>query len=1135
MPDKRPASTAKKPDSSVVLKGLKDFQRATVEYVFERLYGKHDPVRRFLVADEVGLGKTMVARGVVAKAVEFLWEKIERIDVVYICSNADIARQNINRLTLPNVEAKPVPSRITLLPRTVTTLDRKLNFISITPGTSFNLRSSAGTAEERALIYRLLDEAWQFHGVGPRKVFAGWSGFESFAESVKRMQGERLDGELCRKFVRAARKQRHLRRRLEKLADEIRWVRRSERVPPRLRRVRDELIGDFRRLMAEVCLDALEPDIVILDEFQRFKHLIAPEQTGVTALDEMRELAQQFMDYKDARVLLLSATPYKMYTLPDELTGDDHYADFRQTLGFLLDDEEETAKCVDLLGQYGRRLLTVPESGTGALEPLRKELQQRLLRVMVRSERLAVSADRNGMLVSQPCRELELMPRDLLDYVALQDVAAALRQPDMIEYWKSAPYLLNFMETYKVKEDFTKACRDPRRCDELSGLLAGRRDLLIDWGAVERYGQVDLANPRMRSLGADVLCDLLWQLLWLPPSLPYYEVGGPFAEAARGGVTKRLIFSSWAVVPKAIAALISYAAERRIMLSLDAKAQNTPDARRRRSALLQFSRSADRTTGELRMTGMPLFTLLYPSTTLAEVVDPLVMGGGGPVEAVVADVKSRIDVLLDSLPQAESGEDPPDERWYWAAPLMLDLARAPESAYAWAFDAARKRPWAEGDAAAESADDGDQGADDSERVEGSAFAEHVDEWQSVGVAAAEGSVDLGRRPDDLAEVLAIAALAAPGVVALRALARVCRGADALRDADVRSAAAGIAWSFRSFFNSPEAMAAIRGHYAARTEDGHYWQLVLRYCLEGCLQAVMDEYVHILRESLGLVGESPQQVAREIARVVRDVLSLRAASLRADVPQVGSESGMVTMERKSLRAHYAVRFGDERSDSGQVVTRAASVREAFNSPFWPFVLATTSLGQEGLDFHCYCHAVVHWNLPSNPVDLEQREGRVHRYKGHAVRKNVAAKYGLAGVWEEAAASDSAAAASSGVELDSDSVAAALPDPWELLFERARRERDPAASDLVPYWVYPLEGGAHIERYVPALPLSRDQARLEALVRSLVVYRAAIGQPRQQDLVEFLLARLPEDEVRVVVDALRIDLSPPAVTREPTFAA
>ena len=91
----------------------------------------------------------------------------------------------------------------------------------------------------------------------------------------------------------------------------------------------------------------------------------------------------------------------------------------------------------------------------------------------------------------------------------------------------------------------------------------------------------------------------------------------------------------------------------------------------------------------------------------------------------------------------------------------------------------------------------------------------------------------------------------------------------------------------------------------------------------------------------------------------------------------------------MPGRFALRFSDERGDDGQAVNRRASVHRAFNSPFWPFVLASTSVGQEGLDFHLYSHAVVHWNLPANPVDLEQREGRVHRYKGHAVRKNVAA--------------------------------------------------------------------------------------------------------------------------------------------------
>ena len=202
----------------------------------------------------------------------------------------------------------------------------------------------------------------------------------------------------------------------------------------------------------------------------------------------------------------------------------------------------------------------------------------------------------------------------------------------------------------------------------------------------------------------------------------------------------------------------------------------------------------------------------------------------------------------------------------------------------------------------------------------------------------------------------------------------------------------------------------------------------------------------------------------------------------------------------MRTRFALRFGDERSEDGQQVTRADQVRAAFNSPFWPFVVATTSVGQEGLDFHQYCHAVVHWNLPSNPVDLEQREGRVHRYKGHAVRKNLALHCGDIALLVLCA------------------------DPWEKLFSLAQSSRELQYTDLVPYWIYP-HGDARIERYVPALPLSRDLDHLDALRRSLAVYRMVFGQNRQEDLVIFLEGHLPKSEILAVAEQLRIDLSPP----------
>jgi hypothetical protein len=50
------------PDVDRILSKLKDFQRKTVDYVFRRLYLDKDLTHRFLIADEVGLGKTLVVR-----------------------------------------------------------------------------------------------------------------------------------------------------------------------------------------------------------------------------------------------------------------------------------------------------------------------------------------------------------------------------------------------------------------------------------------------------------------------------------------------------------------------------------------------------------------------------------------------------------------------------------------------------------------------------------------------------------------------------------------------------------------------------------------------------------------------------------------------------------------------------------------------------------------------------------------------------------------------------------------------------------------------------------------------------------------------------------------------------------------
>ena len=191
-----------RPDTSSALAGLKDFQRATVNYVFDRFYGP-DPTRRFLVADEVGLGKTLVARGVIARTIDHLWDEVPRIDVIYICSNADIARQNIDRLKIPGCEEAAQATRLTLLPLQMHDLRRhRVNFVALTPATSFEQTGGGGRMDERVLLYWLLDRAWGIHGSrASLYVMRDYARTASFKRGVKAFDSKKLNEQIAAEFV----------------------------------------------------------------------------------------------------------------------------------------------------------------------------------------------------------------------------------------------------------------------------------------------------------------------------------------------------------------------------------------------------------------------------------------------------------------------------------------------------------------------------------------------------------------------------------------------------------------------------------------------------------------------------------------------------------------------------------------------------------------------------------------------------------------------------------------------------------------------------------------------------------------------------------------------------------------------
>lgn len=447
---------SEQPDTSRILDRLKDFQRSTVEHVFRRLWTDDDAVKKFLVADEVGLGKTMVAKGLIAKTVEHLWDTDKRIDIVYICSNGQIARQNLSRLNVVGGGELKHADRLTMLPSVVRQLQgQRINFVSFTPGTSFQVGESGGKAAERVLLYWMLAECWGESYVRPqrwKKFFEGAVQRERFQRMLHDFDRSVIDPELAEAFqaeVEAATGPDggRLEDELEECVEGFNYLRGAPEA--QLSRRRYRLIGALRRLIARSSVHALEPDLVIMDEFQRFKDLLDSD-------DEGAQLAHAIFDHADAKVLLLSATPYKMYTLPGEPEGDDHYEDFTRTVRFLAGDER--AHVVERELRVMREALTAGGSLDRA-RAAKDAVEHELRRVMCRTERLSSTPDRDGMLRELGCAELRLAPNDLHAWRTFDDVARQIDRHDVFEYWRSTPYPLNVMDknSYQVKTKFQAA------------------------------------------------------------------------------------------------------------------------------------------------------------------------------------------------------------------------------------------------------------------------------------------------------------------------------------------------------------------------------------------------------------------------------------------------------------------------------------------------------------------------------------------------------------------------------------------------------------------------------------------------------------------------------------------------------
>ncbi len=1087
------------------LSELKDFQQETVNYIYQQLFEKGQ--NKMLVADEVGLGKTIVAKGLIAKAYQkhIKSELKKDFHVIYICSNQALASQNLKKLNLFEDEIKPI-GRLIYLAYKPEKVKNHFRLSSLTPGTSFYLTGGSGESEERLIIFTLLTRYSFFenHINGLRYLLIGgvrdpyeWKDrtehykeenrayfqkdiFKKFKIILQSTRVRRSENKIIFKDIGINRDEISLWT-VVKVYSKFLWGKNYKKYSSR-----GTVVGLLRQALTEVCLEYLNADLFILDEFQRYRDLIKEEEESPAI-----KLARKVFGIKGAKILMLSATPFKPYTGSMDIgMGEDHFAEFELVLKFLMEDRD-----AKFWGQYMEdrksffQFLRYPKQAVDQLGEailIKNRLEESYIKAMVRTERILVSDNHNTLLSNRLQKPFKLQIEDVKDFIQTDKLARALSEVNSnrrlynpLEYSKSAPFPLSFMERYKLKEQLYRH----KRKNKINKILKANPNCWIDFKKVNRYRPLTkngLPNGKLRFLLEDTLYSGGWKLLWVTPTLPYYELSGAFE--GQKNFSKTLVFSSWVFVPRMIATLVSYEAER-LTIGDKRSIGKQEQGQKRDRKYFQKGKEKRYPRPQLVFSGegksrsaanMTNFCLLYPSPTLAELYHPKQnLVENKPIKEIRRSLCKKLKLLFQELNlkrfETEAGE--PD-RWYWAAPLLMDKYR--EGA-----NAAIKEWIYLSDLPGSSNIDPEAGEDtkDTKRRE----YDHL--YTLYKAFENPESICLGKIPDDLEDVLVDMILGSPAISAFRSLNEYFHSVN-----DVAKGATIIAKGFISLFNKPESIAIVR-LFAGYQK---YWRRVLDYCVSGNVQAMMDEFIYLLFEC-----EKFRDSAEKLAEHFAAVMNIRTSSIRVD----SLKSFLDATDNPTMRCNFALDFGNQKIETDSGRKRVINLRKAFNSPFKPFILASTSVGQEGLDFHYYCRKVMHWNLPGNAIDIEQREGRINRYMGHVIRKNIATKY-------------------------LDYLNPPIEKLWQELFLVAKtKEQRDGKCDLVPFWHMECEDGTRLERIIPLHPFSKDRSKLEYLLRVLTFYRLTFGQPRQEELVEAMMKEgLGQEEIALLTENLIINLSP-----------
>lgn len=988
-------------------KELKDFQKATVKHIVDIFKSKKQ--RRVLLSDEVGLGKTIVSKGVIQAVGELsdeygIWDD-NTYRVVYICSNANIVKQNTENLGIEdvmNIDESRLSMQHFIVAKKVKELQKSKKskpriLIPLTPGTSFNLQTSAGNMNERALMFAILSHLDDFKdhktALKNRLNIYGANG-DNWTDIIDKYEKD-IKENVCTGYRENISK--------EVVNDDCYQEAKDlllKAIALNDYNTTNKAITLFRIIFCKISMKELNPDLVIMDEFQRFSSLLDLEGNSEEAM-----LTRTFFGKEDGPfILLVSATPYKPFTTLEELNEnkiDEQYQDFNKLADFLFDGREDIV-FQQVWHDYSKELCHISSDNLDILIAKKNIAEDTMYEAMSRTERY-----RNS---SQDDTYLKISTGDIASYCQMQEVLGECNKMSEgrfgvktlpMEYAKSSPYLLSFMDKYKLKEKLAKAYT------EHPWKIKQKQQYLIKKKNINTYERIPSCNAKL-----DKLSNILFgekgekhgeQLFWIPASHPYYKIPASNVFAKNHDFSKVLVFSAWEMVPRMIACMISYAIEQKSISHAFPSATYTNTKENSEKDALDKQEGEKAGTGRLRRESLELVTCC--SDFLKDAYNPKAYLGND-LKEIKVDIKEN----FKNTSRFTLVEQPTTAKFLLEAIKLLD-------------------------------------SNTEEKI-----------------LISEDGLD----------TLVNMAIGSPGICFYRLLGNK----DLAQEAATKIC--------NNIFNRRYNAAVIDILYNKKSVQTYFKQ-VIDYCVMGNLQAVLDEFAYMIDERSN--GERNVEMIQK--RMIESFIDRNYQEI-----DTTESFGKEKKKKWRIRTHYAMPYGNIRM-TDQATNRANDVRLAFNSPFRPFILASTSVGQEGLDFHWYCRKIMHWNISSNPQDMEQREGRIDRYKSLFVRRNVAKFHPETYTWNE-------------------------------MFDLARTEaKEKGFCELVPYWSIPQDmlksiaetDREYIESIVPLYPLSMDYDRYRHMKSVLRLYRLTMGQPRQEELLEFFKDMPAED-----IDKLLFNLSP-----------